>query len=58
MLKINFEVKIYKNIRISDTKAKSVSTSRWLCQTSNMKKSSHKAWQTSRLVSKPLQYKP
>jgi len=54
MLKIIFEVKIYKNIRISDTKPNSVSTSTWLCATSNMKKSSHKTWQTSRFVSKPL----
>jgi len=32
-----FEVKVYKNIRISDTKPNSVSTSTWLCVTSNMK---------------------
>jgi len=37
MLKIKFEVKIYKNIR----------TWSWLCGTSNMKNSSHKPWQTS-----------
>jgi len=44
MLKIVFEVKIYKNIRIRDTKPNSVSTSTLLCVASNMKKSSHKTW--------------
>ena len=32
------EANIYKNIRISDTTPNSVSTSAWLCATSNMKK--------------------
>jgi len=45
MLKIIFEVKIYKSIR----------TWTWLCVTSNMKISSHKPWQTPHLLFKPLQ---
>ena len=32
------EANIYKNIRINDTTLNSVSTSAWLCATSNMKK--------------------
>jgi len=55
MQKIIFEVKIYKNIGISDTTSNSVSTSTLLCVTSNLKNSSHKMWQTSNLVLKPLQ---
>ena len=39
MLKIIFEVKIYKNIRISDTTPNTVSTSTWLFVTSNMENS-------------------
>jgi len=58
MLKIIFEVKIYKNIRISDTTPNSISTSTWLCATSNKKNPSHKTWQTSHLVLKSLQIKP
>ena len=54
MLKIVFEVKLYKIIRISDTKPKSVSTSTWQCLISNMKNYSRKTWQTSHLVLKPL----
>jgi len=54
MLKISFEVKIYKNIRISDTTPNSVSSSTLLCVTSNMINSLHKMWQTSYLVLKPL----
>jgi len=54
-VKIIFEGKIYKNIRISDTIPNSVSTSTWLCVTSKMKNSSHKTWQTSHLFLKPLQ---
>jgi len=42
MLKIIFEVNIYKNIRISDTTPNSISTSTWLCVSSNMKNSSQK----------------
>jgi len=55
MLKIIFEIKIYKNIRKSDTTPNSFSTSTWLGVTSNMKTSSHKTWQTSHLVLKHLQ---
>jgi len=58
MLRIIFEVEVYKNIRISDTTPNSISTSTWLCVTSNVKNSSHKTWQTSHLVLKPLQIKP
>jgi len=54
MLKIIFEVKIYKNISISDTTPNSVSSPTWRCVTSNMKNSSHKTWKTSHLVMKPL----
>ena len=36
------EAKSYNNIRISDTKPNFVSTSTWVCVTSNTKKYSHK----------------
>jgi len=39
MLNIIFDTKIYENIRISDTTPNCVSTSTWLCVTSNMKNS-------------------
>jgi len=58
MLKFLFlsKLKFIKiSIRISDTTPNSVSTSTWLCVTPNMKNSSHKIWQTSLLMLKPLQ---
>jgi len=42
MLKIIFEVKIYKNIRNSDSTPISISTSTWLSVISNDENSSHK----------------
>ena len=39
----------------SNTTPNSVSTSTWLCVTSNMISTSHKTWQTSLLFSEPLQ---
>jgi len=39
MIKIIFDVKIYKNIKISDTSPNCVSASTLLCVTSNMKNS-------------------
>ena len=43
------EAKIDKLTESSDTTPNSVSTSTWLCVTSNMKSTSHKMWQTSLL---------
>jgi len=57
MLKVIYEVKIYKNISSSDTSPNSISTSTWLCVTFKTKNSSHKTWKTSHLVLKPLQIK-
>ena len=49
------EAKIDKLTEFSDTTPNSVSTSTWLCVTSNMKSTSRKTWQTSRLFLKLLQ---